>query len=197
MANPVGGGEIRTIALRTMGYRGEDVILMNSGWSCDRPGGDGKRGVEMTKFVEWSDVLSVGIEEIDAQHRVLVDLVNQMHEAIHQHKGTAAVNEILGKLADYTRIHFAVEESLMRILDYPDYQTHKQHHEELVAEVRELQRKVNDEHKSISFELLQFLKKWLINHIIHEDKLYGPHFIAKGVVTHQKKSFIDRFWSRH
>ena len=149
------------------------------------------------KLIEWSDQLSVGIEEIDEQHKVLVNLANELNDAIINLHGREKSVSILNELIEYTRIHFAVEESLMRILDYPDYQTHKQHHEELVAEVRELQRKVNDEHKSISFELLQFLKKWLINHIIHEDKLYGPHFIAKGVVTHQKKSFIDRFWSRH
>ena len=42
----------------------------------------------MGKFIEWSEVLSVGIDEIDAQHRVLVDLINEMHDAIHQrHEG--------------------------------------------------------------------------------------------------------------
>ena len=38
----------------------------------------------MSKFVEWSNELSVGIEEIDAQHKVLVDLLNEIHEAIQQ-----------------------------------------------------------------------------------------------------------------
>ena len=84
----------------------------------------------MAKFVEWSDVLSVGIEEIDAQHKVLVDLVNEMHQAIHQRRGSDAVREILAQLADYTRIHFAVEESLMRILGYPGYDDHKAEQEE-------------------------------------------------------------------
>ena len=41
----------------------------------------------MSKFVEWSTELSVGIEEIDAQHQVLVDLLNQVHEAIQQRQG--------------------------------------------------------------------------------------------------------------
>ena len=74
----------------------------------------------MGRFVEWSDELSVGVEEIDEQHKVLVGLVNEMHEAIHQRHGSEVVQEILAKLADYTRIHFAVEESLMRILNYQD-----------------------------------------------------------------------------
>ena len=96
----------------------------------------------MANFVEWSDTLSVGIEEIDEQHKVLVELINRMHEAIHQRHGSDAVKGILVDLADYTRIHFAVEESLMRILNYPDYENHKAIHEELLQHVLELQEKV-------------------------------------------------------
>ena len=91
----------------------------------------------MAKFVEWSDDLSVGIEEIDSQHKVLVDLVNQMHEAIHQRHGSDVVIDILNQLTDYTRIHFAVEESLMRILNYPGYEDHRDVHEELVQHIIE------------------------------------------------------------
>ena len=58
----------------------------------------------MGKFVEWSDALSVGIEEIDEQHKMLVDLVNKMHEAIHQRHGSDVVKSILSDLAEYTRI---------------------------------------------------------------------------------------------
>jgi hemerythrin len=149
----------------------------------------------MTKFVEWSDVLSVGIEEIDAQHRVLVDLVNQMHEAIHQHKGTAAVNEILGKLADYTRIHFAVEESLMRILGYPEYEEHKAEHEELLHTVADLQHKVETGKTSIGFELMHFLKVWLTKHIMESDQRYSEHFITAGAHSKlKKKSWAARLW---
>jgi hemerythrin len=61
---------------------------------------------QVERFVEWSDDLSVGIEEIDNQHKVLVDLVNEMHAAIQQRKGSEAVQRVLSKLADYTRIHY-------------------------------------------------------------------------------------------
>src|SRR5512140_2145124 len=67
--------------------------------------------------IEWSDELSVGIQEIDEQHKVLVGLVNDMHRAIHEHHGRDTARAILEKLGDYTRVHFAVEESLMRIFE--------------------------------------------------------------------------------
>ncbi|MFO1425295.1 MAG: hemerythrin domain-containing protein, partial [Candidatus Competibacteraceae bacterium] len=64
----------------------------------------------MNKFVEWSNELSVGIEEIDAQHKVLVDLLNQIHEAIQQRHGAEVTRDIVLRLDEYTRVHFAVEE---------------------------------------------------------------------------------------
>ena len=74
----------------------------------------------MSTFIEWSNELSVGIEEIDAQHKVLVDLLNQTHGAIQQRHIAQVTNDIIDQLSEYTRVHFAVEESLMRILHYPD-----------------------------------------------------------------------------
>lgn len=79
----------------------------------------------MSEFIVWSDELSVGIEEIDEQHKVLVNLINRMHNAIAEKHGSEVVSGILAELVDYTKIHFAVEESLLRILGYPGYEEHK------------------------------------------------------------------------
>src|SRR5512139_1687724 len=107
-------------------------------------------------LIEWSDELSVGIQEIDEQHKVLVGLVNDMHRAIHEHHGSDTARNILEQLGDYTRVHFAVEESLMRIFDYPGYEEHKKQHEELIAQFRAYQDKVRSGTAKISFELLHF-----------------------------------------
>ncbi|MES9814261.1 MAG: bacteriohemerythrin [Candidatus Thiodiazotropha sp.] len=150
----------------------------------------------MSKFVEWSDALSVGIEEIDEQHKMLVELVNKMHEAIHQRHGSDVVKSILGDLADYTRIHFAVEESLMRILNYPGYEDHKEIHEELLQSVADLQEKVTTGKTAIGFELMHFLKTWLTKHIMEEDMEYSGFFLKAGAQPRlSKKSWIQRLWS--
>ncbi len=149
----------------------------------------------MAKFVEWSDVLSVGIEEIDAQHQVLVGLVNEMHEAIHQRHGSGVVREVLTKLAEYTKIHFAVEESLMRILGYPGYEEHKAQHEELIASMLELQRKVDSGKTAIGFELMHFLKIWLTKHIMESDQQYAQFFVDAGAKPKlRKRSWAGRLW---
>jgi hemerythrin len=150
---------------------------------------------QMSDFVAWSDELSVGIEEIDEQHKMLVSLVNKMHDAIHHRHGSDVVQDILQQLTDYTRIHFAVEESLMRILNYPGYEEHRDIHEELVEHIVDLKNKVATGKTSIGFELMHFLKLWLTRHIMEEDQQYSGFFLATGAQPKlQKKSWVKRLW---
>ena len=150
---------------------------------------------ESTNLMAWSKELSVGIQEIDEQHKILVDLLNQLHRAIIQHQGSEAAGKILSQLLEYTRVHFAVEESLMRILGYPGYDEHKHHHEILLDEVKLLSEKMLHGKHSVSFELMHFLKQWLTKHIMEEDKLYTPFFLSKGAQSkYQKSSWIKKLW---
>lgn len=149
----------------------------------------------MAKFVEWSQDLSVGLEEIDAQHKLLIDLINDMHDAISQQKGTDAVAGILTQLFDYTRIHFAVEESLMRIFGYPAYQEHKLQHDQLIRKLRKLQEKADSSTAPVAFELMHLLKIWLTKHIMDTDKKYEAYFLQAGASPRLKsKSWISRMW---
>jgi len=149
----------------------------------------------MTKFVEWTDELSVGIEEIDEQHKVLVGLVNEMHEAIQRHHARDVVRRVLDQLASYTKTHFVVEESLMRILNYPDYEPHKQEHDTLIAQIEELQQKLDAGKASVNFELMHFLKVWLTKHIMESDKAYSAHFINAGANPKlQQRSWASKLW---
>lgn len=149
----------------------------------------------MSKFVEWSNQLSMGIEEIDAQHQVLVDLLNQIHDAIQHHQGLEVTGRIVTRLEEYTRIHFAVEESLMRILHYPQYERHKKEHDALIGQLADLREKLENGKTSISFELAHFLKVWLTKHTMDVDKAYTPHFLAQGIrpeLAH--KSWVQKLW---
>lgn len=146
----------------------------------------------MGKLLEWDDSLSVGIQEIDEQHKVLVVLLNELHEAITSHHGREHCGEVLNRLIEYTRIHFAVEESLMRILHYPGYEVHKAEHEALINQAMDIYRRYTQDNVNISIELLYFLKSWLGEHIIKSDKEYAPHFLAMGV----KKHWMKESWLR-
>lgn len=148
----------------------------------------------MSKFIEWSSELSVGIEEIDAQHQVLVDLLNQIHEAIQQRHAAEVTQSIIEKLGEYTRIHFAVEESLMRILHYPDYESHKSAHDKLIEQLLDLQGRLNTG-KAVSFELAHFLKVWLTKHTMESDQRYAPYFLEQGIKPNlSKQSWAKKLW---
>lgn len=137
--------------------------------------------MEIKPLVEWSEQLSVGIEEIDEQHKVLTRLINNLYEAIIKKTDLHTVDNILTELVEYTVVHFAVEESLMRIFDYPQYEEHKKHHQELASQVMDIREKVKARKTAVSMELLNFLRSWLTNHIMIEDKHYSPYFLGKGV----------------
>ncbi|MDR2030993.1 MAG: bacteriohemerythrin [Azoarcus sp.] len=130
--------------------------------------------------LQWSDQYSVGIPEIDEQHKTLFDLIDKIHTAIFEHKGTAACVGVLDELVNYTRIHFALEQSLMHMGGYPGYEEHCALHRELVAEVEAMQSKIHSGSAAISFELLHFLRTWLSKHILGEDKQYGEFFAHHG-----------------
>lgn len=148
----------------------------------------------MNKLMEWSDTLCVGIEEIDNQHKALVGLLNQLHTAIYEKHGSAACMEILDKLVEYTRVHFTVEESLMRILGYPEYEDHHEEHDKLITQVVELQQKLKSGKVNVSFELLHFLRGWLSHHILETDKAYVPYFLSKGVERGSTRKSFWKFW---
>jgi len=141
----------------------------------------------MTKLVEWSDSLSVGIDEIDAQHRVLVNLVNEMHEAIEQGRGSEAVGVVLTRLGEYTRIHFAVEESLMRLLGYPDLERHKEEHAELMTRLQELRQRFESGSSALDGDLMSLLKVWLTRHIMESDQQYAQFFVESGLSSRQRR----------
>ena len=133
-------------------------------------------------LIEWSNELSVGIDSIDEQHKKLVNMINALNDAMQ----TGSSNDLLGKifsgLAAYTQKHFAYEENMFAEYGYTDSEEHKRQHNELIAQVVELKEKfMENPQGTISADLMQFLKRWLTNHIMRTDKDYAEFSISKGV----------------
>lgn len=141
-------------------------------------------------MVAWSDDYSVGIQEIDEQHKRLLALINELYTALAQKQNRDKMSQVLGELVDYTKVHFAVEESLMRLFDYKDYAAHKTIHDDIVSKVLGFQSRFNAGDDKVGMELLMFLKDWLINHIQKVDTQYSSHLTKQGV----KKSWLQKFW---
>lgn len=132
-------------------------------------------------LITWSNSMSVGIEKIDKEHNVLIDLINQLHGEMLAGKSREALGTVLDKLVTYTKTHFITEETLFRTHAYPQAAAHKKEHDALTAKAVALQGEVKAGKAVISAPVLDFLKEWLTNHILKQDMAYKLFFNAKGV----------------
>ena len=126
------------------------------------------------RVIHWSQDLSVGVEEIDADHQNLVNYLNELFVACAAGQGPAVLKDTLTHVKDYTRTHFAHEEDLMRKIKYPGLDTHVHDHAFLISELDDLIEAFEDgsDHE-LSNKTLQFLEDWLLHHILEEDKKIG------------------------
>jgi hemerythrin len=132
-------------------------------------------------LITWTQDLSVQVAQFDSQHKELVGLVNDLHDAMASGKGNTVLGKTLAKLIDYTKTHFAAEEKLMQQHSYPGYLSHKMEHDTLTKKALEIKSKFDSGSMIISVELMNFLKDWLTKHILGVDKKYGPFLNNKGI----------------
>ncbi len=133
-------------------------------------------------LMEWNPKMSVGVELFDSEHKKLVTMLNSLFDAVQAGKGKEVLGKTLDGLIDYTKSHFAHEEQYMVKHGYPDLAGHKKEHEDLAKQVLDVQKKYHSgSTATLSMEVMNFLKNWLIKHIQGTDKKYGPFFNARGV----------------
>jgi hemerythrin len=135
----------------------------------------------MTKKLEWTQALSVGVEEIDAQHRELFRRAAQLLEGIH-----GGAPEELGGLIDflyrYAVEHFGAEEEHMRRTRFPGYARHKAEHDRFASDLLALAR----EHERagagafISLKASHWLAKWLREHVSGTDAELGKFLVKRS-----------------
>ncbi|MBZ0254621.1 bacteriohemerythrin, partial [bacterium] len=126
-------------------------------------------------FIQWSDSMSVNQHEIDQQHKRLFELVNQLYDAMKAGQGTNNLSRILKELIRYTKNHFSAEEQYMEKAGYPKLEAHKKIHEGFAMKVLEFQRAFESGEVVLSQDILDFLKEWLVNHIMKQDQEYAPY----------------------
>ncbi len=132
------------------------------------------------EFMHWTKSLSVGIAEIDDQHKKMIGMINTFHD--HQKTDSIkAMKELLGSMASYTVYHFNTEEAYFDKFNYPHTDAHKKEHEKFIAEVYSVQARLEGGTLLLALELTGFLKKWLTDHIMGSDKKYAPFLVSKGV----------------
>ncbi len=129
----------------------------------------------------WSEIWCVGVREIDAQHRALVEQIAALTEASRKER-PEGLQKTLDFLGSYVIEHFATEERLMKQYDYPRYAAHKREHDELVADWGEIrdQYLADGATPRVFIALNLRLANWLTNHVFSTDKQTGRFLASKG-----------------
>ncbi len=135
---------------------------------------------DQVKLLEWDDELACGIAEVDEEHKHLIDVLNSAYARMMSGDSEQAVQELLHELDDLVGCHFDDEEKLMRGMNYPNYDEHREYHEKLRARYAELKGRLSRGDREAGNELFSYLGKWLRNHTFKHDKVFAEFAKANG-----------------
>ncbi len=146
-------------------------------------------------YIEWEKKFEIGIPMIDKQHKILVEMCNDLYQGLLSHKQNSktAIDEPLRKTLHaavaYVKEHFSAEEKLMVKCGYPKFAEHKKRHEKFVAKILETAKQIEESPVLQSFQFIKFIYEWILEHIAHEDKLY-VHYVLEYVRKAQQEKTV-------
>jgi hemerythrin-like metal-binding protein len=121
------------------------------------------------------------VKRCDDDHKKLFALIDDLHEAMRDGKGSEIIQSVVGELERYTKIHFTAEEALMARTGYPALAAHQAEHKKFVDTVVEFRREIKDGAAGHAIDVSMFMNDWLIKHIKLTDQQYSAHLNAHGV----------------
>jgi len=137
-------------------------------------------------YIQWEDKYSTGIQEMDDQHRRIIELINELYDGrLDGHADDAMIDALHG-ITEYARKHFKDEEALMAKVNFPLLDEHRVEHHQLIKNIVDFHRRVAGNAPPSNLEFLSFLKKWLAEHIVESDKVYGK-YVADKLMTATNK----------
>lgn len=123
--------------------------------------------------MQWKPEFAIGIQEIDRQHQTLIEFVTEFEDAVAGKVHWNTVQPLIVRAREFVRFHFAVEESLMQIVNYPQLIAHRAEHLYVLKQFAALEHKVlRQEMKS---ELMPLISAWLVDHMTGSDQSFGRY----------------------
>ncbi len=138
--------------------------------------------------IAWRDEFSIGISAIDDQHKKLLDLLNQLNAFDHGQSGQSVqpnpLMNMLDSLSEYAAHHFSQEEALMRnhLPASKNTTDHIVAHRSYWTIIVALKNRLQKGDAKVNAELVDYLNRWWINHILKIDQDMGRELKLRGVV---------------
>jgi hemerythrin len=133
-------------------------------------------------MIEWNEKYCLGIPKIDEDHKNLIGIINKAVLSKEHNDNPEELKEVLNEMIKYAQTHFATEELYMAKFNYPEYQYHKKEHLDFTTKINAYENGLINADYHIADEILDYLKKWLVNHILETDKKYVDCFRKNGLV---------------
>lgn len=129
----------------------------------------------------WNASYSVNVKRFDADHQQLFNILNELHEGMKTGRGKEVLEGTLTELLRYTERHFTGEEAVLRELGYAELAAHIEQHRRFTDKIKQVSGDYRSGKIGLSVDVLDFLTKWLSQHIVGIDKRYSTFVNAKGV----------------
>jgi hemerythrin len=133
------------------------------------------------KIINWKDEFSVGVKELDDQHKKLVRMVNALIAEQNSLTDPTTIADLLTQMTEYAQVHFRAEEYLMAEYGYDQKGQQEKQHQAFIDETISFHSSADIGSNILSVALLDYLSTWLINHILTEDMQYKEFFKNKGL----------------
>jgi hemerythrin len=143
---------------------------------------------EEPMIYEWTPNLTVGVREIDDQHKQLFRSIDQLLVALQQNRGKAESARIMDFLGEYVVEHFAAERQLMTRYRYPQLATHVVQHDQFVAAYAKLRADLDARGPTaaLALKVTAQVGEWLRGHIKRADVELGKFILAATQVQQQR-----------
>ncbi|MCX8172843.1 MAG: bacteriohemerythrin [Archaeoglobaceae archaeon] len=122
--------------------------------------------------MNWNENFNVGVEEIDEQHKKLVEMLSNLLSEMKRGQGKILISKTIEEMMNYAKVHFATEEKYMALYKYPNFAYHKKEHEKFIESAKNFYENYMKGNLT-AVELMNFLKNWLVEHILGSDKNLG------------------------
>ena len=129
--------------------------------------------------MQWKDEYAIGIPELDNQHKTLIEFLTEFELAFAGRAHWNTVHPLIVRARGFIRFHFAVEESLMQIVNYPGFIAHRAEHQYVLQRFADLEQRIL--RKNMKDELLPRITAWLFDHIIDSDRPFAQYAFDKGI----------------
>ena len=128
-------------------------------------------------WIKWEERFKTGYKRIDNQHKELVNIINDLYETgvkgdIEDEEVKKSFKEIIKRTIDYATYHFAYEEKIMSAINYSAAKDHISKHRSFSLKIVDEVDRYEKGDDLVIKDFITFLKDWLLNHIVLEDKKF-------------------------